>query len=316
MRDCARQARRARVPVALARPSLSLVLTLALAACAAKKPPAPAAAPPRMAAPTPPPAPPPPPDTKAADEAAMKIALARGLTTFDVHWAPARRFFFIAPVLEGKTRLEVYSDDGQLLSAPEVVGVPRDLTWLDDARLVYRATPPPPPGRGKGKRRGARAGALKGPPTEIYVIQPIRPAAHPIHCDGAAFTFAPAKNRLAHVVADRDGTYVAVDGQQVYPRQGRTRIVSAPSWSDDGMALAFLAVSGKEPKLVLLAEYDNPTGDTSWPLPPATALAGLQVFWGGPGKLVVGESLGKPVFSTSFEAKHDAGVAPPPGATP
>jgi hypothetical protein len=61
---------------------------------------------------------------------------------------------------------------------------------------------------------------------------------------------------------------------------------------------------------VLLAEFDNPTGDTTWELPasasvPASA-EGVRVLWSGPGKLVVARSPTKPLFSTSFVKEKPA----------
>jgi hypothetical protein len=88
---------------------------------------------------------------------------------------------------------------------------------------------------------------------------------------------------------------------KMYPRKGQTIIASDPAWSKDGTSLAFLeARPAKPPRLVLLAEFDNPTGDTLWDLPPTVALDGTQVFWANHGKLVVGKSVLKPVFATPF----------------
>ena len=94
---------------------------------------------------------------------------------------------------------------------------------------------------------------------------------------------------------------MAVDGAQVYPRRGRAAVASAPAWSKDGRSLAFLEVpAGRPARLVMLAELDNATGDTTWDLPPAASTDGALVFWAGSDKLVVGRTQLRPVFSASF----------------
>ncbi|HEX4403631.1 MAG TPA: hypothetical protein VH560_02305, partial [Polyangia bacterium] len=76
---------------------------------------------------------------------------------------------------------------------------------------------------------------------------------------------------------------------------------SAPAWSKDGHSLAFLEARVDRPaRLVLLAELDNPTGDTTWDLPPTATTDGALVFWAGSSKLVVGKTQMRPVFSASF----------------
>jgi hypothetical protein len=88
---------------------------------------------------------------------------------------------------------------------------------------------------------------------------------------------------------------------QVYPRKGRAAIGCEPAWSKDSHSLAFLERRSPAPaRLVLLAEYDNPSGDTVWELPATAALDGAHVYWAGLGKLTVGRSVMKPIFATSF----------------
>jgi hypothetical protein len=115
------------------------------------------------------------------------------------------------------------------------------------------------------------------------------------------FALPPALNRVAFVGGKPDAAFVSVDGAQVYPRRGRTTIASNVAWSRDGTSVAFLETpTGGPPRLVLLAEPDNPTGDTVWPLPATLSLDGARVFWAGRGRLVVGKSVGRPLFATSF----------------
>jgi hypothetical protein len=205
---------------------------------------------------------------------------------------------------------------------------PKDLRFLDEERLVYEVVEPPPdaipPAKAPARRPAAhvkkaatwtkakpaaRTAAAPGPlravpptpPPRTFVIQPIAPRARPLRCIGAHFTFTHEHDKLAFVSGTAESGFVAVDGAQVYPRRGRTVVASAPAWSKDGRSLAFLeSPAGKPARLVLLAELDNPTGDTTWDLPPAASTDGALVFWAGAGKLVVGKTQMRPIFSASF----------------
>jgi hypothetical protein len=129
----------------------------------------------------------------------------------------------------------------------------------------------------------------------------VAPRARPIRCEGVFFSFIEAGGRVAFVSGLPEAAFVAVDGAQVYPRRGRARIASGPAWSRDGRSLAFLETPAEAPaRLVLLAEFDNPTGDTTWDLPAAMRLDGARVFWIAPGTLAVGKNAMKPLFTTSF----------------
>jgi hypothetical protein len=222
---------------------------------------------------------------------------------------------------------------------------PKDLRFLSEEKLVYEVVAPPPgetsgvltPNRTTNPklkravpaRRPKRARALKAtlhaaptatpalpttppPPTRLFVIQPLAPRAKPIRCEGVRFTFSRDRDRLAFVAGPPEAAFVAVDGAQLYPRHGRTAIASAPVWSKDGHSLAFLEVpAGTPARLVLVAELDNATGDTTWDLPPAAPLEGAGVFWAGSGKLVVGKTPTRPIFSSSFTKESPARGAPP-----
>jgi hypothetical protein len=159
------------------------------------------------------------------------------------------------------------------------------------------ATPPPPP-----PSQAPPAGKPAPPPTRLFIIQPVEPRARVIRCEGHDFTFPATGNHLAFIGGTPEAAYVAVDGAPTYPRHGRTVIASPAAWSKDGHSLAFLETPADGPaRLVLLAEFDNPTGDTTWNLPPAAAVEGTRVFWASTGRLVVGKSLTHPVFSASFQ---------------
>jgi hypothetical protein len=196
---------------------------------------------------------------------------------------------------------------------------PKDLRFLSEERLVYEVVEPPPdaapppklaahkPPHGKATKKpkapaaATRVAVTPLPPPRTLVIQPIAPRARAIKCVGAHFTFTHDKDRLAFVSGTTDSAFVSVDGAQVYPRRGRTIVASAPAWSKDGRSLAFLEARVDRPaRLVLLAELDNPTGDTTWDLPPTATTDGALVFWAGSGKLVVGKTQLRPVFSASF----------------
>jgi hypothetical protein len=112
--------------------------------------------------------------------------------------------------------------------------------------------------------------------------------------------FSPAGDHLAFVAGDPGHEHVDVDGAQVYPRSGVTRVLGEPAWSRDGASLALIE-GGDKLQLVVLVEFDNPNGDNTWPLPPQAADPSLRVFWAGAGNVVVGHELTRPVFAASFK---------------
>jgi hypothetical protein len=208
---------------------------------------------------------------------------------------------------------------------------PKDVHFLADNRLIYEvvdpppAPPPPPKPAAKGKAKASKVSrpikVTKAPakvspqaakpearPTRLFVIQPLARRGRLIRCVGERFSFTAQQDHLAFVGGEPEASFVSVDGAQVYPRKGRTQIGGEPAWSRDGHSLAFLELRHQAAsRLVLLAEYDNPSGDTTWDLPMSTALDGARVFWAGSGKLVVGRSSLKPIFAASFHKEK----APP-----
>ncbi|HVR64614.1 MAG TPA: hypothetical protein VMU50_22085 [Polyangia bacterium] len=164
-----------------------------------------------------------------------------------------------------------------------------------DARRAVASVPPPaasPPPANKPAP----------PPGRLFIIQPVAPRARPIRCEGRHFAFSAGGDHLAFVGGAPEAGYVAVDGQPVYPRRGRTVIASPVAWSKDGHSVAFVESPAKAPaRLVLLAEFDNATGDTTWNLPPAASIEGVRVFWAAAGHLIVGKSPTHPLFSASFQ---------------
>jgi hypothetical protein len=229
---------------------------------------------------------------------------------------PPRKHQIIVADLEGKV---------QATFRPLVVRgsdePPKDLRFLTDTSLIYEVTKPPPapvvaksaprshPAHAAAKHKPATPVAAAAPivpvpplsEQRLFVVQPIGKRPRPIRCEGWAFTWNPPKDHLAYVAGTVGRTFVAVDGARMYPRKGQTIIASDPAWSKDGTSLAFLELRPAKPaRLVLLAEFDNPTGDTIWELPANLTLEGSQVFWANHGKLVVGKSVLKPVFATPF----------------
>jgi hypothetical protein len=207
---------------------------------------------------------------------------------------------------------------------------PRDLRFLSEDKLVYEVVSPPPeepPARPAPKQRPRGRGKPKAPPKppppdawtglprRLFVVQPFVPPrgrkARSIRCEGVHFEFTSKKDHLAYITGKPDAAYVAVDGEQVYPRKGRTQIASDVAWTRDGQSLAFLEARGSSPaRLVLLAQFDNPTGDVNWSLPDSAKLDGARVFWAGPGKLVVGKTAMRPVFATTFQKESPKEFSP------
>jgi hypothetical protein len=218
-----------------------------------------------------------------------------------------RRWQLVVTAVDGKRPLTF-----RPVTLPHSDQPPKDVHFLADNRLVYEVVAPPPlpvpvkPAKARSKKsqrpHQAIAPAQPRPPERLFVIQPLRPRARPLRLPASAAAFTTTGDHLALLVGGPDAALVSVDGVQVYPRKGRAAISCEPAWSRDGHSLAFLERRAPAPpRLVLLAEYDNASGDTLWELPATAALDGAHVYWAGPGKLVVGRSVGKPIFATSFD---------------
>jgi hypothetical protein len=186
---------------------------------------------------------------------------------------------------------------------------PKDFRFLREDRLIYEVAQPPPPPPPKLRKRpatahpkAAKTAAADPPlPQRLFIIQPVERRQRRVRCEGVRFSFTAERDHLVFVAGKPEAGFVSVDGLQVYPRRGRSIIASDPAWSRDGRSLAFVETPAQaKPRLVLLAEFDNPTGDTTWELPATANLDGARVFWSGSSKLVVGKSATHPLFSTSF----------------
>ncbi|HEY2903486.1 MAG TPA: hypothetical protein VGL59_23075 [Polyangia bacterium] len=295
--------------------SLSLA-SLLMTACASEPPP-----PPQVAARSAPaPEPPPPADETAAQAAALAAAVptpvdavvtALGVQRADLVWSPAKKTFAVvvptkADAAEAPHRgrakrpqpatIAVYAPGGERLGSYRAlsIGAVSDLRFLGEERLFYLLPArPAPPVRAHGK-------GIVLPPPLRYALQPLKPGARPVACAGRAFIFSPAGDHVAYLAGDAKRQRLFADGEAAYPRRGWTTIQGDAAWSPDGASLALIE-SGAHPRLVVLVEFDNPSGDNTWPLPlEAAADSSLHVYWAGQGKLVVGPSLTKPLFATSF----------------
>ncbi|MCG5055284.1 MAG: hypothetical protein KA712_20160 [Myxococcales bacterium] len=263
-------------------------------------------------------------------EKAARIAGRHEVTPDRVQFSPDRRRAVFVKTTEPRARrrpakpmhrLVVTDPGGNLLAAFTPLKTrgsaepPKDLGFLGNDRVVYElASPapapvdvPPPQTRRRRGRPQAGSPAVPGAPApRVFVIQPLRRRAKPLRCEGLEFTLPPARTRLAYLKGAHPAALsVFVDERRIYPRKGTTEVASAPAWSGDGLALAFLEKpSSAAPRLVLVADLDNPTGDTTWELPATLDTKGLHVFWVGADRLVVGKHVGAPVFSASFEVER------------
>jgi len=264
-----------------------------IVACASEPPPRPAPRPAPVAA-RPKPARPAAPVDRSAD-----VARELGVDPARLVWSPSRSAFAIAL----PQKLVVYGVSGNKRAEIDAARAAEisELRFLGEDRLAYLApAPAPAPAPAHHKRHAARARPAAARATTTYVVQPLTGDTTAIACAGRSFVFSPAGDHLAFIAGDPGAEHVAVDGTQVYPRAGATRILGDPAWSRDGASLALIEGGGR-PQLVVLVEFDNPNGDNSWPLPPQAADPSLRVFWAGAGNIVVGRELTRPVFATSFK---------------
>jgi hypothetical protein len=239
----------------------------------------------------------------------LETALAQlGVEKSALQWSPSKKIFAVvvpprAPATPAPRRparrpaaaaIAVYSDVGQPLFAFRALGSGpvSGLRFVGEDRLMY-ALP-------------ARAGASR------FGWQPIKEGAPAIPCEGRHFVFSPAGDHVAWVAGDSKRQRLYADGQAVYPRRGATAIHGPAAWSHDGVSLALIE-HGARRRLVVLVEFDNPSGDNSWPLPPEAEDPSLRVFWAGTGKITVGYALTKPVFAASFDRQPNQVISMPAG---
>ncbi len=267
-------------------------------------PPPPAAKPPQS---------PPPKQEAKVVESPEAVAARLGVEPGQLKWSPGRKSYAVAIAPQESAedgtpyRLAVFGAAGEHRAevAAARPGMVEELRFLGESRLVYRIAPP---ARSLGKRPARPRPTSKKKktppvPTAFYVIQPFAPVAAPMACEGRSFTFSRNGDHIAWVGGAAPGReWLGADGEQVYPRTGVTSIQGDPAWSADGRSLALIE-AGAQPKLVVLVEFDNPQGDSVWPLPADAIDPTIRVFWAGAGRLVVGHEIAQPVFATSFRRK-------------
>jgi hypothetical protein len=98
--------------------------------------------------------------------------------------------------------------------------------------------------------------------------------------------FAPQRSPCGRHLVEVDGGAVFVDGRRVHPSAGSVQVLGAPTWRQDGAALAWLERRAGETRLVVVPEVSQPSEALVWPLP--RALAHDRPHWAGKNKVVVG----------------------------
>ena len=166
-------------------------------------------------------------------------------------------------------------------------GVPDKLSWIDNRRLGYLAPP-------ELNRRAAAA-------SSTYVVHDADTGEVLAARSGVDFTWDPARRHVAFLVGRPGQQALVVDGKNVWPRAGVTRLHGDPVWSGDGHGLAIVDEGGGSPRLVVMVEFDDPQGDLTWPVPRDALAPGLRVFWATESKVVIGESALKPKFAAGWE---------------
>lgn len=164
-------------------------------------------------------------------------------------------------------------------------GTPDQLSWLDNRRLGYLAPPEP------GKRAAASMFVVHDADTgEVLAARP-----------GNDFTWDPNHRHVAFLAGAPGKQALVVDGKNVWPRAGVTRLHGDPVWSADGHGLAIVDEGVGSPRLVVMVEFADPQGDLTWPVPRDALAPGLRVYWASDSKVVIGESALKPKFAAGWE---------------
>jgi hypothetical protein len=162
-------------------------------------------------------------------------------------------------------------------------GDPQSLSWVDNRRLGYLA--PPEPGK-------------KSP---TYVVHDADTGEVLAARSGSQFTWDQKHRHVAFVTGNPGKQALVVDGKNVWPRAGVTKLHGEPVWSNDGHGLAFVDEGNGAPRLVVLVEYEDPQGDLTWPVPREALAPGLRVFWANESKVIIGEEKLKPKFAAGWE---------------
>jgi len=168
-------------------------------------------------------------------------------------------------------------------------GRPDELIWIDNRRLGYVQTPD----------TSAPANVKKSPP--VYVVHDINTGEVLAARSGLEFVWGPSRRHVAFVTGGGGKQAVVVDGQNVWPRLGVSKIHGQPVWSPDGHGIAFTEDTSTGPRLVVLVEFDDAQGDLTWNVPKDAVAPGLKVFWAGDNKVVIGETALRPRFAADWK---------------
>ncbi len=163
-------------------------------------------------------------------------------------------------------------------------GMPDALSWLDNRRLGYLAPPEP------GKHAANTFVVHDADTGEVLAAR-----------SGSDFVWDGRHRHVAFLVGKPGQQVLVVDGLNVWPRAGVTRLHGEPVWSADGHGLAVVDEGAGAPRLVVMVEFDDPQGDLTWPVPREALAPGLRVFWASDSKVVIGESALKPKFAAGWE---------------
>jgi hypothetical protein len=164
-----------------------------------------------------------------------------------------------------------------------------ELTWIDDRHICYVAPPEP-----------AVAGAPRRP-TNAFVVHDVNTGEVLAARSGVELVWSPQHRHAAFLAGAGGRQALVVDGRQVWPRAGGTRVARGPVWSSDGHGLALVEDGPAGPRLVVLVEYRDPGGDLTWPVPRDALAPGLGVFWAGDSKVVIGETALRPRFAADWQ---------------
>jgi hypothetical protein len=168
-------------------------------------------------------------------------------------------------------------------------GTPDQLTWLDNRRIGYLAPSDATPAT--GTRR----------PTSLFVVHDADTGEVLAARPGSDFAWDPQHRHVAFVSGAPGKQALVVDGKNVWPRAGVTRLHGEPSWGPDGHGLAIVDEVSGTPRLVVLVEYADAAGDLTWPVPRDALEPGIKVFWATESKVVIGESALRPKFAAGWE---------------
>ena len=99
----------------------------------------------------------------------------------------------------------------------------------------------------------------------------------------------PVTSPCGRHVVEVAGGAVLIDGRRVHAAQDNVFVTAAPTWRQDGSALAWIERSGGQARLVVVPDLETGRETLPWALPAAST--DDRVFWAGPRRVVVGPAL-------------------------